>query len=118
MASVGYVRSILNQLEASLKKALEPAFEHAMTDNIIGSATKAANFRWVQVQSTTHVDANTEFSIAHGLGVVPLWVVPVLRLDRVNSQIVPLTLSRAPDEARIYLKSSSTGAVFSALVEY
>jgi hypothetical protein len=118
MASIGYVRSILNQLEASVKKALEPVFEHVLSDLILGSATKAANFRWVQLSSTTHADANTEFSIAHGLGVIPTWVLPAVRLDQVNSQLVPLTVSRAPDEARIYLKSSSTGAVFTCFVEY
>jgi hypothetical protein len=41
-----------------------------------------------------------------------------LRLDQVNSQLVPLTVSQAPDAQRIYLKSASTGAVFTAMVEY
>lgn len=118
MASIGYVRSILNQLEASLKKALDPVFEHVLSDLLLGSATKAANFRWVQVSSTTHADAGTEFSVLHGLGTVPTWIIPAVRLDQVNSQVVPLTVSRAPDEARIYLTSSSTGAVFTMWVEY
>ena len=118
MASKGYIAAILNQLEANIKKALQPAFDHVLDDFIIGSATKAANFRWVKVSSTTHADANTEFSIAHGLGTTPTWIVPVLRLDQVNTQLVPITVSRAPDEQRIYLKSASTGVPFTALVEY
>lgn len=118
MASIGYVRSILNQLEASLKKALDPAFEHVLNDLLLGTATKAANFRWVKVSSTTHADAGTEFSVAHGLGVVPTWLIPVLPLDQVNGQLVPLTVSRAPDAQRVYLTSTSTGAVFTMFLEY
>lgn len=118
MASIGYVRTLLNQLEDKVKKALEPAFEHAMTDNIIGTATKAANFRWVKLSSTTHGTANTEFTLAHGLGVVPTNVIPFLDVSLVGSQMVPLTVSQAPDVMRLYFKSSSTGAVFSVLVEY
>jgi hypothetical protein len=118
MASKGYVASILNQLPSDQKKALQPAFDHVLDDFVLGSATKAANFRWVQLESTTAATANEEFSIAHGLGVVPTWMIPALRLDRVNSQLVPLTVSRAPDEMRIYLKSASTGVVFRVFVEY
>ena len=118
MASKGYIAAILNQLEANIKKALQPAFDHVLDDFVIGSATKAANFRWVKVAGTTHADANTEFTIAHGLGTTPLWVIPVLRLDQVNTQLVNLAVSRAPDEQRIYLTSASTGVPFVALVEY
>lgn len=118
MASKGYIASILNQLPSDQKKALQPAFEHVLDDFVLGSATKAANFRWVQLESTTHATADTEFSIQHGLGVVPSWIIPALRLDQVNSQIVPLTVSRAPDETRIYLTSPSTSAVFRMFVEY
>ena len=118
MASIGYVRAILNQLEATLKKALEPAFEHAMTDNILGTATKAANFRWVKVSSTTHADANTEFSIAHGLGSVPTWLIPALPLDSPGAKLLDLEVSRAADATRIYLKSPSTGATFTCFLEY
>jgi len=118
MASKGYIASILNQLEANIKKALQPAFDHALDDFILGGATKAANFRWVKVSSTTHADANTEFSIVHGLGTIPTWIVPVVRLDDVNSQLVPLTVTKASDAMRIYLKSPSTGAAFTVFVEY
>ena len=118
MASKGYVIALLNQLESSVKKALQPAFDHVLTDFILGTATKAANFRWVKVTGTTSSNANTEFNILHGLGTAPTWIVPALDLSQVNSQIVPLTVSRAPDESRIYLTSSSTGAAFTAWVEY
>ena len=118
MASKGYIASILNQLPADQKKALQPAFDHALDDAILGTATKAANFRWVKRTSTTASVAGTEFSIQHGIGTVPTWIIPVLDLNTVNSQIVPLTVSRAPDASRIYLTSTSTSAVFTVMVEY
>ena len=118
MASKGYVAAILNQLPSEQKKALQPAFDHVLDTLVLGSATKAANFQWVKVTGTTDATANTEFSIAHGLGVVPKWVIPVLDLGSVGSQLVPLAVSRAPDEMRIYLTSGSTSAAFTAMVEY
>lgn len=118
MASKGYITSLLNQLDAAIRKALQPAFDHALDDFILGTATKAANFRWAKVSSTTHADANTEFSVLHGIGTIPTWIIPVLDLNNLNSQIVPLTVSRAPDAQRLYLKSSSTSAAFTVMVEY
>ena len=53
----------------------------------------------------------------HGIGIAPKWLVPVLDLTKVNAQLVPLQVSRAPDANRIYLKSTSTSAVFSAFIE-
>lgn len=118
MSSKGYVASILNQLPSDTKKALQPAFDHVIEDAILGSATKAANFRWVKLSSTTAANANEEFSIRHDLGTVPTWIIPVLDLSAVGSQLVPLTVSRAPDETRLYLKSTSTSAVLTVMVEY
>lgn len=118
MASKGYIASILNQLPSDQKKALQPAFDHVLEDFVLGTATKAANFRWVQLESTTPATANEEFSIAHGLGTAPSWLIPALRLDQVNSQIVNLTVTRAPDVQRIYLSSPSTGAVIRLFAEY
>ena len=118
MSSKGYVDSVLNQLPAEDRKALQPAFHHVMDEGAIGSATKATNFRWVRVSSTTAAVANTEFSIAHGLGVKPTWLIPAVDLTQVNSQLVTLTVTRAPDAHRVYLSSPSTSVVFTALLEY
>jgi hypothetical protein len=117
MASIGYIRSLLNALDADLKKLLALAFEESVTRNELGDNTKATNFSWYKVSSTTHATANTEFSIAHGLDHVPSKVIPVLDLSQVGSQIVTLTVARAPDIRRVYLSSPSTGAVFTAYVE-
>lgn len=54
--------------------------------------------------------ANTEFSFVHRFLGAPYLVIPVLPLDQVNAEIVPLTVSRAADARRVYLKSSETNA--------
>lgn len=69
-----------------------------------------------RLDATTHATADTEFSIAHGLGQVPTLVIPVLPLD-VGNQLVPLVVTRAPDASRVYLRSSSTGAPISLYLE-
>ena len=117
MASIGYVETLLNTLEAKVKKPLVDAFRHVLMDLRLGTGTKAANFAWYRVQGVTSTTANGEFSIAHGLGVTPTWVIPVAELSQVNSQIVSLQVTRAPDNRRIYLASPSTNAVVTLLVE-
>lgn len=118
MSSKGYVATLLNPLPAEQKRVLQPAFDHVLDEAILGTATKAANFRWVKVTATTPSTAATEFSIEHGLGTVPTWLVPALDLNSVNSHLIPLTVSRAPDARRVYLTSSSTSAAFTAFLEY
>lgn len=117
MASKGYVQALLNPLDAAVKKVLGPVFDHVLDTNKLGSATKAANFSWFRVTGTTPATALQEFSIEHGLDVVPTWVIPVLDLGTVNAQTVPLSVSRVPDSRRIYLVSSSTSATFTVFVE-
>lgn len=118
MASIGFVRSLLNGLgDADQKKVFGQLFEHVLADYALGDNNKATNFRWFKVSSTTASVANTEFSIDHGIGTKPSKLIPVLDLNAINSQIVPLTVSRAPDDRRVYLKSSSTSAVFTAYLE-
>lgn len=118
MSSKGFVATLLNPLPADEKKVLVPAFDHVMDDAILGTATKAANFRWVRVTGTTPSVAFTEFSIAHGLGVAPTWIIPALDLSVINSQLVPLYVTRVPDAQRVYLGSSFTDAGFTVFLEY
>lgn len=117
MASIGLVETLLNTLDAQVKRPLIDAFRHVLSDLKIGTATKSANFGWYKYQVTTPSTANTAFSIEHGLGVAPTWVIPVLDLSQVGSQTVLLTVSQAPDARRIYLTSPSTSAVVTVLVE-
>lgn len=117
MANKGYVDALLNSLEPALKQALKPAFEHVLTWAALGDQTKATNFGWYRLSSTTAATAGEEFSVLHGLDVAPSKLIPVLDLTAVGSQLVPLTVSRAPDSKRVYLTSASTSAVFLAYVE-
>ena len=117
MASKGYVDSLLNTLPTDLKRVLKPAFEHVMDTWRLGDDQKATNAAWYRYESTTAAIAYDEFSIVHGLNVAPTKLIPVLDLNTVNAQIVPLYTSRAADASRIYLRSGSTGAVFSFYLE-
>jgi hypothetical protein len=118
VADRGYIKQLLNRLETAVKTPLEQAFDHTLTSFRLGQGPKASNFAWYLYSSTTAADANTEFSIAHGQVSAPSKLIPFLDLEQIGSQIVPLTVSRAPDASRVYLKSSSTGAVFSILMEF
>lgn len=109
--------TLLNALPADIKGPVTQAFDYTQDNWRLGDGVRATNAQWYKFSSTTAATANEEFSIRHGLGQVPSKVIPVLDLNSVGSQIVPLTVSRAPDEQRVYLKSSSTGAVFLIYVE-
>ena len=79
--------------------------------------TRTENFQLYTVEGTTAAVADTEFTIAHGLGKAPYLLIPVLPLDAVNATLVPLTVTRLPDASRIYLSSPVTGATFRAFLE-
>lgn len=83
----------------------------------IGTGVRAENAQLYRVSSTTASVANTEFAVAHKLSAAPSQCFPVLDLSLVNSQLVPLTVSRAPDATYLYFKSASTSAAFVLLVE-
>ena len=117
MASLGYVTALINGLEAAVVTRLEKVFAHTLTTYRLGTDTKAANFSWYRVQSTTAATANEEFSIAHGLEAIPTHLIPVLDLSVVNSETPKLINSKAPDRQRVYLKSDSTSTVFVAYLE-
>ena len=120
MADIGYVESELGALPADQKRALVSAFRYVLNNLPFGAVDpgeRATNFQMYFLSSTTPSVANTEFSIAHGLGGTPNTLIPVLGLNQVGAQIVPLQVSRAADVNRIYLKSSSTSAALMLLVE-
>jgi hypothetical protein len=117
VASRGYIATLLNSLPANIKTQLTEAFDYAQTSWRLGDGARATNAQLYKFNSTTAATANEEFSIRHGMGMLPSKLVPVLDLNQVGSQIVPLVVSRAPDEQRVYLKSSSTGAVFQVYLE-
>ena len=122
MASIAYIKTVLNRLEDKIKSPLYAAFEHLLdTGGQIGGVQhqeKAINYRWVRMDSTTATVANEEFSIAHGMGTTPLYVIPVVPLDSSGVWLPRLKVTRAADPSRLYLSSPDTGVQFTVFVEY
>lgn len=116
MAS-GYVDTLLNSLPADLKRTLTQVFDYLQNNWKVGTGPRASNAQWYRIESTTASVANTEFSVRHGLGVAPHTLIPVVDLTQAGAGLVPLTVSRAADAERVYLKSSSTGVVLTFFVE-
>ena len=120
MADSSYIKSLFGATPESVKKAADQAFTYLLGNLKLGPLDvnrRSLNFQWYWLQGTTASAANTEFSVAHGLGRIPSVILPVLPLDQVGGQIVPLQVSRAADVNRLYLKSTSTSAAFTILVE-
>lgn len=120
MADISGVTSELGSLDGDVKKALTAAFRYLMNNLTLGGVDvgrRAKNFQWYWIQGTTPPVANTEFSIAHGLQKVPNILIPVVPLSEVGAQFVPVQISRAADVNRIYLKSASTSAAVTFLIE-
>ena len=124
MADISYVKSLLGGLDAPTKKALDQAFTYVLGNIRFGGPqaptevnTRATNLQAYWLNGTSSTTANQEFSVAHGLGYAPKVLFPVASLSQVGAQVIPLTVSRAADASRVYLKSSVTGAAFTLLVE-
>ena len=117
MSSKGYIQSLLNSLPADQKKVLDLAFQEAIDHFRLGANTKATNADWFLVASTTASVANTEFSFEHGMDAPPSKLMPFLDLTSSGTQLVPLATTRPADTRRVYLKSSSTSAYFTAFLE-
>lgn len=120
MANPEYVVSQLGSVEVAIRKVLIDIFRYVLGNLRFGRPAhqaRAENLQAYFLTGRTPTIANTEFSIAHGLGSTPYLLVPVLDLQTVNQELVPLVVSQAADKARIYLKSSATDAPFCVLVE-
>ena len=122
MATSSYAKSLLGGIPAEMKKAMEAVVAYVFDRNLefgpVGHQEPCANFRGIYVTSTTAGTASQEFSIAHGLSRTPNVLIPVMDPRAVNERLIgDLQISRAADSARVYLKSASTGAVFSLYLE-
>lgn len=119
MSNVGYITTRLLGLPADTRKVLTEVFDYLVPNLRFGApdTPKSENFSAFYASSTTPSTANTEFSIAHGMARTPYLAIQVLDLNAVGAQIVPLTNSRAADQMRVYLKSTSTSAVITLLLE-
>lgn len=118
MADIGAIKTELAAFEGQQKAGLLNVFTYILNNWSFSASDrgKAGNNLLYYVSGTTSSNANTEFSIAHGMESTPSVLIPVMKLNEVNSQIVPLQVSRAADGKRVYLKSSSTSAAFSVWV--
>lgn len=121
MADQGFVESQLAGVpDSGLKKILASIFKYVLKDVRFGRAedTEAStNFGGGFFEGTTHATPNTEFSIEHSFGRPPYLLIPVLPLDAVGANIVPLQLERAADARKIYLSSSVASATFVVYLE-
>jgi hypothetical protein len=107
-------------LEDAVRISIKYAFEHVIDNGQIGgieAGQKAINFRWYRLDGVTSTTANEEFSMVHGLGVVPFHVLPLVPLGSSGGQLVRLKVTRPADAIRLYLSSPDTAASFTILVE-
>jgi hypothetical protein len=121
LADIGFVRrSLLGIPDATTRQVLLTVFEHLMGNLTFGAVDpdnkKATNFQMTHQPSTTAASTG-EFSIIHQMERVPHLAIPVLDLSQPGARIVPIEVVRAADSRRIFLKSTSTGALVSFLVE-
>lgn len=123
MANSSYLRALVGSLPADVKVALGRCWDYLCDGNlrfgpVDTNRPRTENFAGIYISGTTPATANTEFSIAHGLGTKPNVLIPFLDLNTINSRIAgDLTVSRAADASRVYLTSASTTATFTAYLE-
>ena len=120
MAQPAYVESLTGSLPPEQRQVWKRVFDYVLGNLRFGPVvhqTRTENHQAYWLTGTTPAVALTPFSIAHGLGRVPYVAIPVLPLDAVNAQIVPLQVPRAADASRIYLQSTSTSAGVWLMVE-
>jgi hypothetical protein len=121
MADKGYVNGLLSAIpDATTKRVVQKAFEYVLDNMRLGAPEhqrRATNLQSYWLEASTPAAANEEFSIVHGLNAVPAWAWPMLELDKPGAKLVPLEVTRAADNKRIYLRSSSTSAPIVVLVE-
>lgn len=111
--ATGYVGTLLNSLESNVKRVLIPAFDYVQDHWKLGpieDGKRALNAQIYWFAATTSSAAGTEFSVRHNLGQIPSYLITGAPVNAADVQIVPLTVSRAADDRRVYLKSSSTSA--------
>ncbi len=122
MADLGYIKSLLRGIpDLQTRNALDQAFTHILGNLRFGvpeNQTRAVNGQWYW-QSSTTATSTSEFSLLHGLPDKPAYGIVVLELDKPGSKAGFLTVSKAADGKRIYLKADagSTGVPFTVLIE-
>lgn len=123
MADIGRIRALCQGIpDPTIKAVLIQICEELVgqTGGIVfgdpDHQRRATNARAYFMVSTTAASTG-EFSIRHGLATAPTLALQVLDVGQPGSRLVPLTVTRAADAQRVYVKSESTGALFTLLVE-
>src|SRR5512147_718687 len=121
MADKNYLLSLMGGLPPDAKRVLTNIFDYLLKTIRFGRPdhkTASVNLAGQFYQATTPAVANTEFTVPHYFaGTAPYLLIPVLPLDTVNAQLVPLTVTRAADTNRVYLSSSATSAAICFFLE-
>jgi len=120
MATSSYVEALTGPLPADQRAVSKRVWDYVLASLTFGpveALKRAGNFQAYWLSGTTAAVANQEFSVAHGLGRAPYLAIPVLPLDAVGSQLVPLRVTRAADASRVYFSSSAVSAAVWILVE-
>jgi hypothetical protein len=120
MANASYAKSLIRSLPDPVRRGLEPLLDYLFGNLRLGrcqAGSRAENLQLYALSGTTHGTPGEEFSMAHGLGVAPYLLLPVLPLDTVGAALVPLTVTRVADSQRVYLSSSVADAPVRVLVE-
>lgn len=122
MATPAYVETLMGALNADIRRVFRVVFTYLLANLRFGrpdatTGKRSENFQLYPVEGTTPSVANTEFSIAHRLGVAPYLALPVLPLQTQGAKMVRLEVSRVADTNRVYLKSPDTDATFTLLIE-
>lgn len=120
MAALGGLEALLGGLETGTKKVFTEVLRALVPNLRVGpvDTAKAENFAGYKLTSTTATSTG-EFSVEHGIGRTPYLLLPVVDLTAVGSALVPLEVTRAADDRRLYLKTQagSTNVPFSIYVE-
>lgn len=120
MAALGGLEALVGGLEERTKKALIELIRAAFPFLRFGpvDTPKAENFQGYKITSTTASDT-AEFSVLHGLGRQPYLMIPIADVTSSGVALVPLTVTRASDAMRLYVKTEtgSTSKVFQLYVE-
>lgn len=120
MANAVYIESLLGGMDRGLRRALRAAFEYLLGNLRFGHPVaneRTENHQLYFVEGRTSVVANTEFTVAHKLGVAPYLAIQVIDLQAVNTQMVRLRVERAADTSRLYLSSPDVNAPFTLMIE-
>jgi len=122
VADLGSLEAELNGLPVEIRATFLRIFRAVLKDMRFGhpkgeQPDPMLNFGGGFFHGTTPASPGDEFTIAHGFGRVPYLAFPVLMLDTVGSSVVPVTVSRAADNKRLYFTSTIASAPVTLGVE-